>query len=350
MTTPGGVLAADVLDTAVVFRVPLRVPFRGVTDRIGVLLAGPAGFGEFAPFPEYPPVEAARWLDAALEAALLGWPAPVRDRVGVNAIVPALSAQAAGELAAAARVRGARTIKVKVAAGSLDADADRLAAVRESFGAGAIRVDANGGWNVEEAVAAIRRLDRVAGGLQYVEQPCANLEDLARVRAQVSVPVAADESIRRAADPVRAVEAGAADVLVLKSAPLGGVRSALRIIARTDVPVVVSSAMDTSVGLRAALALAAALPRLDYDCGLGTSALLADDLTAPSLLAAAGGISVPMGADGRVDASVPDPAAVARATARVSPAERREWLARLRAAWSAGSAERFGDLVADSRI
>ncbi len=352
MDTELGSDVAAVLDSAVVVRVPLRVPFRGVSERSGMLLRGPAGWGEFAPFAEYGPSEASHWLDSALEAALLGWPAPVRADVGVNAIVPALPPERAAELAADARARGSRTVKVKVAeaGGSLAQDANRLAAVRDAFGAGDIRIDANGAWTVDEAVAAIGRLNRVAGGLQYVEQPCADLADLARVRARVAVAVAADESIRRADDPARAVRAGAADLLVLKAAPLGGVRSALRIVRDADVPVVVSGAMDTSVGLAAGVALAAALPQLDYDCGLGTSALLADDVTAEPMAAIDGVLRVAIGTDGLMRAPSPDPAALARAQGRVGPDERRAWQVRLRAAWHAGSASRLPALLADSKV
>lgn len=263
-----------------VYSVPLTTRFRGITVREGMLLAGPAGWGEFCPFPEYDDAEARPWLAAAVEAADEGWPAPVRARVPVNAIVPAVGPERAQEIV---RASGCATAKVKVAdvAGSLAADVERVAAVRDALGPGGeVRVDANGRWDVDEAVVAVRALDRAAGGLQYVEQPCAGLDELAAVRRRVGVRIAADESIRRAEDPLRVALAGAADVAVLKCAPLGGVRRALAVAEACGLPCVVSSALQTSVGLAGELALAGALPTLDFACGLGTGALLGADVVA----------------------------------------------------------------------
>jgi o-succinylbenzoate synthase len=297
-----------------VYRIPLTTRFRGTTSREGVLLHGPAGWGEFCPFPEYGDAESAPWLAAAREAAELGWPAPVRDRVPVNAIVPAVGPERAHELV---RASGCATAKVKVAdaPGSLAADAARVAAVRDALGGGGhVRVDANGRWSVDEAVTAIRALDRAAGGLQYVEQPCATVAELAAVRRRVDVPIAADESIRRAEDPLRVAVAGAADVAVLKCAPLGGVRRALAVAEACGLPCVVSSALQTSVGLAGELALAAALPQLDLACGLGTGALLAADVVDDPLAPVDGWLPVLRRA--------PDPV---RAAAVAAPAERAAW-------------------------
>ncbi len=261
-----------------VYAIPLTTRFRGITVREGVLIEGPAGWGEFCPFAEYDDHESAPWLAAAREAADEGWPEPVRDRVPVNCIVPAVGPERAQEIV---RASGCATAKVKVAdgPGSLPADLERVAAVRDALGAaGAVRVDANAAWTVDEAVTAIRALDAAAGGLQYVEQPCRTVDELAAVRRRVAVPIAADESIRRAEDPLRVAVAGAADVAVLKVAPLGGVRRALAVAEACGLPCVVSSALETSVGMAAELALAAALPRLDMACGLGTGALLTVDV------------------------------------------------------------------------
>jgi o-succinylbenzoate synthase len=265
-----------------VYAIPMTTRFRGITTREGMLLPGPAGWGEFCPFPEYDDAEAAPWLAAAVEAADEGWPAPVRDRVPVNCIVPAVDAERAHAIVVAS---GCATAKVKVAdePGSQRADEARVEAVRAALGpAGAVRVDANGRWDVDAAVAAIRALDRAAGGLQYVEQPCATLDELAAVRRRVDVRIAADESIRRAEDPLRVAVAGAADVAVLKCAPLGGVRRALAVAEACGLPCVVSSALQTSVGLAGELALAGALPELDLACGLGTAALLRADVVDPA--------------------------------------------------------------------
>jgi O-succinylbenzoate synthase len=176
---------------------------------------------------------------------------------------------------------------------TLGDDEARVAAVRDALGPGGrIRVDANGGWDVDGAVAAIRLLDRAASGLEYVEQPCASVEELAAVRRGVDVPIAADESIRRAADPYRVRDLEAADVAVLKVQPLGGVRACLRIAEDIGLPVVVSSALETSVGIAAGLALAAALPELPYACGLATVQLLTSDVAVSPLLPVAGVLSV----------------------------------------------------------
>ncbi|OLF16737.1 o-succinylbenzoate synthase [Actinophytocola xanthii] len=264
------------------FAIPMTTRFRGVDVREGMLIEGPAGWGEFCPFPEYDDPEAASWLTAALEACTVGWPDPVRGRVPINAIVPAVSPERAHEIASSS---GCRTVKVKVAdhADSLPEDIERLAAVRDALGpSGAVRCDANGAWDTDTAITAIPRLDSAAGGLEYVEQPCRTVEELAAVRRRVDVRIAADESIRRAADPLRVALAEAADVAVLKCAPLGGVRRALRVAEACGLPCVVSSALETSVGLAAGLALAGALPTLDFACGLGTLSLLAGDVVGPA--------------------------------------------------------------------
>jgi O-succinylbenzoate synthase len=274
--------AALDLSTARVFAIPMMTRFRGITVREGVLIAGPVGWGEFCPFAEYDDVETAGWLATAVEAAVLGWPAPVRDRIPINVTVPVVGPGRAHEIVTASECR---TAKVKVAdhPGSLAEDCARLEAVRDALGPdGFVRVDANGAWDVETAGRWIPQLDAAAGGLQYVEQPCRSVEELAAVRQRVQVPIAADESIRRAEDPVKVAVAGAADVAVIKCTPLGGVRRSLDVAASAGLPCVVSSALETSVGLAAQLALAGALPELDQACGLGTLSLLEGDLVAGS--------------------------------------------------------------------
>lgn len=292
MTEPGGggrwPPLGELLADLHVVSIPLRVRFRGVEVRESALIRGPVGWGEFDPFLEYGPPEAARWLAAAIEATWTGWPAPVRDSVPVNATVPAVPAGQVDDVLA--RFPGVSAAKVKVAepGQSLADDVDRVAAVRASLGATArIRVDANGGWSVDDAVRALGAL--ATYGLEYAEQPCPDVEGLVAVRRAlardgVDVPIAADESIRRAQDPLRVARLGAADLVIVKVAPLGGVRSALDIVAECGLPAVVSSSLDTSVGIRAGVALAAALPELRYACGLGTAALYAGDVTVDPLL------------------------------------------------------------------
>jgi o-succinylbenzoate synthase len=283
------------LDGARVYAIPMTTRFRGITVREGMLIEGSAGWGEFCPFREYDDREAAGWLATAVEAATVGWPAPIRDRVPINCTVPAVGPERAHEIVSAS---GCGTAKVKVAdhPDSLGDDLARVEAVRDALGpSGAIRVDANGLWDIDTAVAVIPQLDKAAGGLEYVEQPCRTIEELAVVRRKVTVRIAADESIRRAEDPLRVAVAGAADIAVIKCTPLGGVRRSLRVAEAAGLPCVVSSALETSVGLAAQLALAGALPELDFACGLGTLSLLHGDLVpdADSLRPVEGYLPVP---------------------------------------------------------
>ncbi|WP_269189769.1 o-succinylbenzoate synthase [Haloechinothrix halophila] len=293
-------------DDARVYAIPMTTRFRGITVREGMLLRGPAGWGEFCPFPEYDDRVAASWLATAVEQCVVGWPEPVRDHIAVNCTVPAVSPDRAREIAAASDC-GTAKIKIADHPDSLTEDLARVESVRDALGpSGAIRVDVNGAWDVDTAITAIRLLDKAAGGLEYVEQPCATIEELAAVRRAVDVRIAADESIRRADDPMRVAVAGAADVAVIKCTPLGGVRRALRIADAAGLPCVVSSALETSVGLGAQVALAAALPRLDFACGLGTTSLLRDDVVAEPIRPVAGYLPV------RRRPPEPDPGRLAR--------------------------------------
>jgi O-succinylbenzoate synthase len=272
------------------FAIPMRTRFRGITVREGALIEGPAGWGEFSPFAEYGPRECARWLACALEAATAGWPAPVRDQIPVNVTVPAVGPARAHAIVTAS---GCRTAKVKVAerGQSLADDVGRVEAVRDAIGpAGAIRVDANGAWDVSQAEKALRAL--AAFGLEYAEQPCATLGEMAELRRTVDVPLAADESIRRAEDPLAVRASGSCDIVVLKAQPLGGVRAALAVAEACGLPVVVSSAVETSVGLAAGVAFAAALPELRHACGLATMSLLEGDVTGAPLAERAGVLPV----------------------------------------------------------
>lgn len=284
----------DLLSGMRVVALPMATRFRSITVREAVLLPGPVGWAEFSPFVEYDDAEAAAWLAAAVD---FGWsepPAPLRDAVPVNATVPAVPADAvAGVLA---RFPGCRTAKVKVAepGGRLEDDVARVRAAREALGpAGRVRIDANAAWTLDEAEHALRALSPF--DLEYAEQPCAALDELAQLRIRIqdlAIPIAADESVRKAADPLAVARAGAADLLVVKAAPLGGVRRAAALVAEAGLPAVVSSAIDTSVGLAMGAHLAAALPELRYDCGLGTAALLAADVTDEPLTPVEGAIPV----------------------------------------------------------
>ncbi|WP_344044469.1 o-succinylbenzoate synthase [Nocardioides panacihumi] len=275
-----------------VWSIPMRTRFRGITVREGMLIRTGSGWGEWSPFLDYTDVAVVEpWLRAAEEAAAGDWPRPVRTSIPVNVTVPAVGPEQAHDIVGRS---GCRTAKVKVGepGQTLSDDLARVEAVRDALGRdGRIRVDVNGLWDVDTAVASIGALDR-AVGLEYVEQPVADVEDLARVRRRVDVPIAADESIRRAADPYRVRDLEAADIAVLKVQPLGGVRACLRIAEEIGLPVVVSSALETSVGIAAGVALAAALPELPYACGLATVQLLTDDVVTRPLLPVDGELPV----------------------------------------------------------
>ncbi|NVN53287.1 o-succinylbenzoate synthase [Mycolicibacterium hippocampi] len=310
MTDATTVELSDVLDRLHVVALPMRVRFRGITTREVALIDGPAGWGEFGAFLEYEPAEAAHWLAAGIEAAYRPLPQTRRDRIPINATVPAVPAgDVAGVLA---RFPGAGTAKVKVAepGQTLAEDVARVNAVRAVVPA--VRVDANGGWSVEEAVTAAGALT-ADGALEYLEQPCATVPELAEVRRRVDVPIAADESIRKADDPLLVVRSGAADVAVLKVAPLGGVYTMLSIAGQIDIPIVVSSALDSAVGIGAGLIAAGCLPDLPYACGLGTGGLFVEDVAGPV---------TPV--DGYLPAATvtPDPA---RLAALAAPPDRRQW-------------------------
>lgn len=318
MTVPA---LGELLATAHVVSLPLVTRFRGVDHREAVLMEGPEGWTEFSPFLEYDDAEAAVWLAAAIDFGWRRQPDPRRDTVRVNATVPAVRAdEVAGVLA---RFDGCRTAKVKVAerGQTLADDVARVRAVRAAMGPeGRVRLDANGGWNVDEAEHAVHALAEF--DLEYLEQPCTGVEELAQLRARIAdwdIPIAADESVRKASDPLAVARAGAADLLVVKAQPLGGVAAALAIVAEAGLPAVVSSALDTSIGLSMGTTLAASLPDLPYDCGLGTASLLAADVTARPLRPSGGMLPV-----GRV---VPDAAALARHAA--TPDRRAWWLDRL---------------------
>lgn len=314
----------DVLRTAVVFAIPLVDRFRGVDIREGILVRGPAGWAEFAPFRDYDDRIATGWLAAALDTALHPWPAAVRDTVEVNTTVPVVDPARAHALVLAS---GCRTAKVKVGGPGTDpgADRDRLRAVRDALGPeGRIRIDANALWDVATALAVIPGHAEAADGLEYVEQPCRTVPELATVRACVEVPIAADESIRLAADPLAVARAGAADVAVLKVAPLGGVHVTLRIAeqirAEAAMDVVISSAVDSAVGLAAGVAAAACLPGTPRACGLGTTSLLVGDVSSER--------PVPVGGLLPVRSRAPEPDLIADWTADDDIAA--YWHARLR--------------------
>ncbi len=285
----------EILSNSHVVRLPMQVKFRGVTQREALLIQGPAGWGEFSAFLEYGPAEASRWLAAAIEAAYQPFPEPRRTSIPVNATLPAVPAGDVGRVLE--RYDDPHTIKIKVAEQGQDLSQDlaRVAETRRLYPEAALRVDANMGWDIPTAVHALSALSEF--DLQYAEQPVPGITGLAEVRSQlrnagIGLKIAADEAVRKHTDPLEVSRLGAADLMIIKAQPLGGIQAVLDIAAQAELDVVVSSALDTSVGLAQAAALASALPELPYACGLSTGNLFADDVTGKPLLATAGYLPV----------------------------------------------------------
>ena len=280
---------AEIAEQSVPFALNLTAKFRNTQVRTGALISGSAGWGEFAPFPEYDDAVCSKWLAGALEAAFGAFPAKVRNSVPVNSIIPMLDIeQTIFAVESAVQNYGMTTFKVKVSDAS---DELRVKAVRDTLGRlgieGKIRIDVNGQWSVDQAIHAIQILDQAAGGLDYVEQPCATVSELIELKNKMQnwsqpIQIAVDESLRMAAnvdvDEIRS----AADILVVKAIPLGGVQSSLDLINEIGLPAVVSGSLDTSVGLSSGIALASSIPQLYGACGLGTGTLFLEDLVTPT--------------------------------------------------------------------
>lgn len=290
----------------------------------GVLLEGPQGWGEFSPPDDCAIGDLHRWLTAATEPGTVGWPDAVRGRVPVAIGVPAVDPSRARQLVAES---GCRSADVAVGAGAIADDIARLEAVRDGLGRdGAIRLNAGGAWDVDAAVSAIAVLAKAAGGIEYVEQPCRSLDELAAVRRRVAVSVAVPAS-RLLADTAPVAPADAADVAMLACAPLGGVRRALRQAERLELPCVVTSSVETSVGLAAGLALAGALAELPFAYGFATAARLGGDVVSSGRTLVA--------VDGHLPVAPMPPAPDADALARYAltdPTRIAWWRERVRAA------------------
>lgn len=271
-----------------VVSIPLRTKFRGITERELLVFEGPNGFSEWAAFTEYSDEEAATWLAAAIEWGYGNLPIPKRTSVPVNAILPAVSPEDVARILA--RAGKFTTVKIKTAekGQSISDDLARILEVQSLYPEAKIRLDANGGFSIAQAMELLEKLVFEGIDLEYFEQPVATIAELAEMKIEIAKTgqttfIAADESVRKSSDPLAVELAGAADILVLKSAPLGGVASALEIAASSKLPVVPSSAMQSSIGLSAELYFAACLDNLSFDAGLGTMNLFAGDLVNDSL-------------------------------------------------------------------
>ena len=340
---------AEIAEQTIPFALKLNGNFRNTQTRTGVLISGPSGWGEFAPFPEYGDEVCAKWLAGALESAFGTFPAKLRSSVPVNSIIPMLSdVQTIAAVETAVDVYGMTTFKVKVADSTPDSlarDELRVKAVRTTLDRlgieGKIRIDVNGQWNLDQALLAIPILEQAAGGLDYIEQPCSTTAELIELKSQMQtwakpIQIAVDESLRMAAkvdvDEIRS----AADVLVVKAIPLGGVQRALDLVTEIGLPAVVSGSLDTSVGLSSGIALAASIPQLYGACGLGTGTLFVQDLVTPTTL--------PTNGELMVRRASPDAHLLAIAAAEVSDSDRLWWQERIVRAWQSGA----NDLVSPS--
>ena len=263
-----------------VLALPMRTTFRSLDVRETALIKGESGWGEFAPFVEYSDQESLPWLESAIEAADKALSPALRESIPINATVPASNDEAEIEQILS-WYPGVDTVKIKVGTG-IKEDLARIKAVRKYLPKAKIRIDVNGSWSVKEALSNISAIYEVTGDLlEYVEQPVASLDELKQLKEGMSVDVkiAGDEVLRKAKDPFAISLDGAIDILMLKVSPLGGIKRAMDLASHHKLPVVISSALESAVGISYGLALAARVPNLDYACGLGTSALFNQDVS-----------------------------------------------------------------------
>ena len=262
------------LESMRVVALPTKTNFRGIDIREVALFKGEAGWGEFSPFLEYQPMECVPWLLSAIEAATKPWPEFHRSKVKVNGTIPALDTASDIERIVDS-FPGVNTFKVKVG-GNLSEDIARLAQVRSLRPKAKLRIDVNGSWDVATAIINLRAIYENIGEIEYVEQPCQSLEELRELKAKlkVDIPIAGDEVLRKSSDPFAVDLAGAVDILALKVQPLGGIARAHKLAQHHKLPIVISSALESAVGISHGLALAASFEEINLDCGLATGSLL----------------------------------------------------------------------------
>ena len=261
-----------ILDSLRVISLPMKTNFRGINHREVALFEGPQGWAEFSPFLEYSDEESSRWLACAIEAATQATPTLYRSSVGVNATMPALNRES--EIAdVLSGFPGCTTVKIKVGTNEKE-DLERIATVRKLSPQSKIRIDVNGLWSVDQAAKFLES----CGEIEYVEQPCATVAELRELKSRVDVKIVGDEILRKSKNPFELDLDGAIDILMLKVQPLGGIRNAHALAAHHKLPVVVSSALESAVGINYGLTLAASFEEMSYDCGLGTGSLLAKNV------------------------------------------------------------------------
>lgn len=268
----------QLLSTMRVVALPMKTNFRGVTTREVALFQGAHGWAEFSPFLEYDDHESAKWLACTIEAASKPLPQALRSEIPVNGTIPATNDKKVIEELVES-YPGVKTFKVKVGE-NLSEDIARLARIRSLGRKVNIRIDVNGSWSVDQALTNLYAMYEEVGAFEYVEQPCATIEELRELKSKIRIPllIAADEVIRKAEDPFTIDLEGAADIVMLKVQPLGGIARSLQIAEHHNLPAVVSSALESAVGIQYGLSLAASLQNLEYDCGLATSSLISRDV------------------------------------------------------------------------
>jgi len=271
-----------------VVSIPVKNTFRGIKSREIALFEGPAGWSEFSPFLEYDNKQSATWMKAALEAATKPAPTPLRNEIMVNATLPNVKP---GEVEKVlSNFDGCTTIKIKI--NDFTIDRELLIESLKHVPNAKFRLDINGGWTLDEAIVNLKNYEgEFAGLIDYVEQPCIDIADLKVLKNETGIKIAVDESIRKFLGSDLTKLKDVADIAVIKWAPSGGINAALDLIKQISLPVVVSSALDSSVGISHGLALACAIPNLYGACGLATVALLEGDVTSDSLLASKGVIA-----------------------------------------------------------
>ncbi len=315
----------SILGSLKVVALATKTDFRSVTSREVALFEGPMGWGEFSPFLEYSYEESVPWLLSAIEAAFVHTPVGVRNAIEVNATLPAMDNPEEIEKILNG-FEGTKVVKIKVG-GEPEIDLARIACVRELRPEAKIRLDVNGLWSVNQAHAFLIQ----AGEIEYVEQPCSTIEELRELKLRMEIKIAGDEIIRKAKDPINLDLSGAIDIVMLKVAPLGGIARALEIARHYSLPIAVSSALESAIGISHGLKLAAAIPELNYACGLGTGALLAVDVAELPIV------------DGKIEVADVTPGSLALNKFAVSNERLNWWKNRIRMTWAAGAEQRINE-------
>ena len=317
-----------VFNDLTIVAIPTRTNFRGVTIREAALFHGPAGWSEFSPFAEYSDEQSEPWLNAALEGAYSPWPKLERNSIGINATLPKVEIDRVPEILN--RFPGAKTVKIKI--DSFESDNELVEAALDFNPDFKVRLDVNGGWDLETALLNLYNFYlRFGKVFEYIEQPCLRIEDLKALKKEIPMKIAIDESIRQSLSSDFSDVKEFADFAIIKWAPSGGITNANKLIEKIGLPAVISSALDTGIGISHGLALAASQSNLNFDCGLATTSLLESDVVIPPLEITAGTISV--------NRTSPDEKLVAK---YLAPADRRLWWQnRIERIWESGFGERW---------